>query len=68
MLYDLYVASSIFIFSYFPFPTLFLTVGFMRPSGFKTLRQELPDSLTFTRRFAPLKVVHWGSQALCIIP
>ncbi len=45
MLYDLRVVSSIFIFSYFPFPTLFLTVGFIRPSGFKTLRQELSDAL-----------------------
>ena len=43
--------------------------GFCAPLwGFKILRQELPDSLTFMRRFAPLKVVHWGSQALSFIP
>ena len=45
MLYDLCVASSFFIFLYFPFPALFLAVGFIRPSGFKTLRQELSDAL-----------------------
>ncbi len=44
MLYDLCVASF-FIFLYFPFPALFLAVGFIRPSGFKTLRQELSDAL-----------------------
>ena len=33
---------------------LFLTVGFIRPSGFKTLRQELSDALQFMRRSAPL--------------
>ena len=52
-----------FFFLYFPFPSLFLTVGFMRPSGFKTLRQELPDSHIFVRHFVPSKMVHWGSQA-----
>ena len=45
MLYDLCVASSFFILLYFPLPALFLTVGFIRPSGFKTLRQELSDAL-----------------------
>ena len=45
MLYDLCVAYSFFIFLYFPLPALFLTVGFIRPSGFKTLRQELSDAL-----------------------
>ena len=30
---------------YFSFPALFLAVGFIRPSGFKTLRQELSDAL-----------------------
>ena len=45
MLYDLCVASSFFTFLHFPFPTLFLAVGFIRPSGFKTLRQELSDAL-----------------------
>ena len=28
----------------------------------KTLRAELPDSHTFMCRYAPMKVVHWGSQ------
>ena len=45
MLYDLCVAYSFFIFLYFPLPALFLTVGFIRPSGFKTLRLELSDAL-----------------------
>ncbi len=45
MLYDLCVASSFFTFLHFPFPTLFLAVDFIRPSGFKTLRQELSDAL-----------------------
>ena len=44
MLYDLRVASF-FTFLHFPFPALFLTVGFSRPSGFKPLRQELSDAL-----------------------
>ena len=35
----------LFFASNFSFPTLFLTVGFMRPPGFKTLRQELSDAL-----------------------
>ena len=33
MLYDLFVASSFFTFLHFPFPTLFLAVGFIRPFG-----------------------------------
>ena len=45
MLYDFCVAYSFFIFLYFPLPALFLTVGFIRPSGFKTLRLELSDAL-----------------------
>ena len=45
MLYDLCVAYSFFIFLYYPLPALFLTVGFIRPSGFKTLRLELSDAL-----------------------
>ena len=47
---------------------VFLAVDFVRPSGFKILRQELPDSHTFMRRYAPMKVVHWGSQAYGILP
>ena len=47
---------------------VFLAVDFVRPLGFKTLRQELPDSHTFMRRYAPMKVVHWGSQAYGILP
>ena len=47
---------------------VFLTVDFVRPSGFKILRQELPDSHTFMRRYAPMKVVHWGSPAYGILP
>ena len=48
--------------------SLYLTVGFIRPSGFKTLRQELPDSHIFMRHFVPSKMVHWGSQALSFTP
>ena len=37
--------------------------GFYTPLwGFKTLRQELPDSHIFVRHFVPSKMVHWGSQ------
>ena len=68
MLYDLCVASSFFTFLYFPFPALFLAVDFVRPLGFKILRQELPDSHTFMRRYTPMKVVHWGSQPYGILP
>ena len=64
----IYASLLFFIFLYFPFPALFLAVGFIRPSGFKILRQELPDSHTFMRRYAPMKVVHWGSQAYGILP
>ena len=67
MLYDLRVAFYCF-FSYFTFPTLFLAVDFVRPLGFKILRQELPDSHIFVRHFVPSKMVHWGSQALSFIP
>ena len=63
----IYASLLLFYLLHFPFPALFLTVGFIRPSGFKTLRQEVPDSHTFMRRYAPMKVVHWGSQAYCII-
>ena len=45
MLYDLCVPSSFFTFLHFPFPALFLAVDFVRPSGFKILRQELSDAL-----------------------
>ncbi len=41
----IYVSLLFFIFLYFPFPALFLAVGFIRPLGFKTLRQELSDAL-----------------------
>ncbi len=68
MLYDLCVASSFFTFLHFPFPTLFLAVGFMRPSGFKTLRQELSDTLRFARRFASSNLESCLSQALLSIP
>ena len=64
----IYASLLLFIFLYFPFPALFLTVDFVRPSGFKILRQELPDSHTFMRRYAPMKVVHWGSQPYGILP
>ena len=47
---------------------LFLTVGFIRPSGFKTLRQELSDALQFMRRSAPLNYEPCLSQALSFIP
>ena len=48
---------------------LFCPVDFLHSlRSWKTLRAELPDSHTFMRRFAPLKVVHWGSQAYCILP
>ena len=33
---------------------LFLAVDFVRPLGFKILRQELSDALQFMRRSAPL--------------
>ena len=52
----------------FSFPTLFLAVDFVRPLGFKILRQELPDSHIFVRHFVPSKMVHWGSQAYGILP
>ena len=67
MLYDLFVASSFFTFLHFPFPTLFLAVDFIRPSGFKILRQELSDTLRFIRRFAPLNHEPCLSQALSYI-
>ena len=33
--------------------SLFLAVDFVRPLGFKILRQELSDALWFVRRFTP---------------
>ena len=64
----IYASLLFFIFLYFPFPALFLAVGFIRPSGFKTLRQELSDALRFMRRFAPLNHEPCLSQALLGIP
>lgn len=67
MLYDLCVASSFFTFLHFPFPTLFLAVGFIRPFGASKSYARNYDTLRFIRRFAPLNHEPCLSQALSYI-